>query len=73
MLALDKKTYYYIGMIIALSLIYGGPAPAFLSPSIADYIAFGSASSASILDIPDLSIKEKLIKVGIYSACISLV
>ena len=64
MIELDKKTYYYIGMSIALSLIYGGPAPHFFSPTIAKYIAFGSsASSASFLDIPDTSIKEKLIKV----------
>ena len=26
---LDKKTYYYVGTLLGLSLIYGGPAPAF--------------------------------------------
>ena len=68
MVELDKKTYYYAGLIIALSLIYGGPAPKFFCSSIAEYIAcgnlaFGNAFSPSFLDIPDTSIKEKLCKV----------
>ena len=48
---------------MALSLIYGGPAPKFFSETVADFIVYGSASSASIFDIPDPLIKENLIKV----------
>lgn len=63
MAELDKKTYYHIGVMIALSIIYGGPAPMFFASSIADYIVFGVTSTPSFLDIPDTSIKEKLLKV----------
>lgn len=38
---LQKKTYFHVGVIIALSLIYGGPAPQFFSSAVADYIAYG--------------------------------
>lgn len=64
MMELDQKTYYYVGMMIALSIIYGGPAPNFFAPTLANYIAFGNASAPSYLDIPDNSIKDRLIKVG---------
>lgn len=73
----DKKTYYYVGVMIGLSLIYGGPAPKFFSQSVANYIV--NAGPPSIFDIPDSSIKEKLIEVcvvllssKIRAACIQL-
>lgn len=65
MVELDKKTYYHVGKMMALSIIYGGPAPKFFAPSVANYIAFGDKSTPSYLDIPDASIKEKLVKVRI--------
>ena len=41
---LQKRTYYHVGVIFALSLIHGGPAPQFLSAAIADYIVYGAIS-----------------------------
>ena len=35
---LEKQTFVRIRKIIALSLLYGGPAP---SPAVADYIVYG--------------------------------
>ncbi len=61
---LDKRTYYYVGMILGLSLVYGGPAPAFFCSSIAHYIARGEVSNPTFYDIPDSEVKEKLIKVS---------
>ena len=34
---LERQTFVHVGNIIALSLLYGGPAPSFLSPAVADY------------------------------------
>ena len=63
---LDKRTYYYVGQILGLSLVYGGPAPNFFAPSVALHIAFGDASSPSFHDIPDIEVKEKLMKVSYH-------
>ena len=58
---LEKKSYYYIGAIIALSLAHGGPAPQFFTKAVADYIVYGVQNvRATINDIPDENIKEKL-------------
>ena len=62
---LDKRTYYYIGMLLSLSIVYGGPAPKFLAPTLANYIAFGDSAKASISDIPEIDVKEKLMAVMI--------
>ena len=57
---LEKQTFLYIGKIIALSLLYGGPAPAFFSPAVADYIAYGVLKvKATVDDLPDIEIKKK--------------
>ena len=37
----QKKSYYHVGKMIAMSLVHGGPAPHFFSPVVADYICFG--------------------------------
>ena len=36
MLELSKKTYFYIGAMIATSLVHGGSAPQFFSPCVYD-------------------------------------
>ena len=59
---LQKRTYYHVGVIFALSLIHGGPAPQFLSAAIADYIVYG-ALSVKATDVIDSKIKEKIQKV----------
>jgi len=42
----EKKTYYYVGMMMGLSIIYGGPGPTFFSPSVANYIVYGFNSNS---------------------------
>ncbi len=39
---LRKKTYKHVGTMMALSIIHGGPAPAFFSIAVADYIVYGT-------------------------------
>ena len=61
---LKKKTYFYIGAIIALSLIHGGPGPHFFSPAVADYIVYGVQNvKAGIMDVPEHEMRDKIKKV----------
>lgn len=54
----------YIGKIIALSILHGGPGPVFFSPVIVDYLFGGMlAVKPSIDDIPDESLQSKIKKV----------
>ena len=72
MLELSKKTYFYIGMMIATSLVYGGPAPKFFSPCVADYLVFGlSGVKATATDIVDFSTHLKVLKVNELSIILS--
>ena len=62
---LDKRTYFYVGVMIARSLIHGGPDPVFFSPAVADYIVYGvQRVKARIADIPDNDIRGKIKKVS---------
>ena len=49
------------GAILALSIVYGGPAPHFFSESVANYSCL--CFQTTIEDIPDTSVKGKLRKV----------
>lgn len=61
---LEKKSFFHVGSIFALSLIHGGPGPMFLAPPVADYIVGGIQSvEASVDDIPIKEIKDKVLKV----------
>lgn len=63
-LDLDNNYFFYIGRIIAISFLYGGPAPSFFTPAVADYIVYGVRGvKATVDDIPDEMMKRKLIKV----------
>ena len=59
---LEKKSYYYVGMCIAMTFVHGGPNPAFFSSSTAKYLVSGKISS-SLDDVPDEDLKHKLYKV----------
>ena len=50
---LSKGTYKYVGSMLAVSLLYGGPAPAFFAPSCVQYILRGGVDGvkASLDDI----------------------
>ena len=54
-------TYYYVGVIVALSLIRGGPAPHFFSSAVADYIVRKVNTTAD--DVPNYTLKQSLMKV----------
>ena len=61
---LERMTFFYIGVIIALSLVHGGPAPQFFSPAVADYIIHGvQGVKATIDDIPHCTTRQSLQKV----------
>lgn len=63
---LSKKTYCFVGKMIAMSLVYGGPAPSFFAPPIADYIVFGlDKVKPQIEDIPDFEVRDKLFEVSL--------
>lgn len=62
---LEKRTFYHIGKIISLSLLYGGPGATFFSPAVADYITYGiSRVKATIDDVPTEEVRQKLLKVS---------
>ena len=62
---LEKKSFFHIGAIFALSLIHGGPSPSFLAPPVADYI-FSEILSVHVTvdDIPIIEMKQKVVKVS---------
>jgi hypothetical protein len=62
---LNKKTYFYIGQILSITLVHGGPAPSFFAEPVADYILYGLEKiKVSIADVQDKAVKRKLKKVG---------
>ena len=65
-LAVQRGDFHMLGVIIVLSLTQGGPAPIFFAPSIVDYL-FGGCGNirASIGDIPDCDVQDKLFKVSL--------
>ena len=61
---LEKKEYYYFGLITALSLLQGGSGPICFCKPVAEYIAYGSIISAvDVNTIPEYEIRDKLKKV----------
>ena len=62
-----RQTYKHIGEMFAVSLIYGGPPPTFLSPSAVTYIVHGLTKvNAAVDEVPDPSIRTKLKQVNFY-------
>ena len=62
-IALQKNEFHISGHLIAFSLLYGGPAPHFLSDSVIAYLLDEPLSTAMIEDIPDCDIQSSLYKV----------
>lgn len=63
---LEKKTFFCIGRIFALSLAHGSPSPNFLAPSVVDYVVHGKEpNQPSVEDIPLEHIRDKVTKVSI--------
>ena len=64
---LQKLTFKHVGEMMAVSIIYGGPAPNFLAPSIVDYLLHGMGKvRATIDEVPCPIIRTKLYKVSCY-------
>ena len=62
---LERNTYIYLGAILAVSIVHGGPAPAFFCSAVADFVAFGmSRVKPSFEDIPDMYVRESISKVS---------
>ena len=62
---LSKKTYFYVGQALSMSLVHGGPAPAFFAEPVVDYILFGLEKvKVGISDVEDSTIKRRLQKVN---------
>ena len=62
---MQEKKFLAVGKMIALSILYGGPGPAFFAPSVIDYL-FGGLSMVTPLveDIPDTATQDKIKQVG---------
>ena len=68
MSALEKETYCYVGQMIAVSIIHGGPAPTFLAPSIVDYILKGIRGvNPEVKEVPNVQVRNKLEEVSIVA------
>ena len=77
MAALEAQVFRHIGQMIAVSIMHGGPGPQCLSHAVVDYLTYGSMSKvhATISDIPDKDIEEKMARVGnvwLFEACRSV-
>lgn len=60
----QDELYLYVGRMIALSILQGGPGPVFFAPVIVDYIFGGiSAVKPSVDDVPDEELQLKIRKV----------
>lgn len=40
-LELEKRSYFYVGEILAVSIVHGGPAPSFFTEAVADFLLYG--------------------------------
>ncbi|XP_011406870.1 PREDICTED: uncharacterized protein LOC105314410 [Amphimedon queenslandica] len=61
-LALESKDYYIVGQLISLSLIYGGPAPHFFSPSVVAYLLNEPLTTSMVNEIADIDLLSSIKK-----------
>lgn len=65
---LNRSTYLYVGKIISMSLVHGGPAPSFFSERVADYILFRLEKvKCRFEDVQDPIMRAKIQKVSMIS------
>ena len=71
LIELNKKTFFHVGQVLALSLIHGGPSPSFFAEPVADYIMHGLKKvKACVTDVQDDVIKQSLQKVSYNVHCV---
>ena len=64
---LKKRTFYYVGRMLSMSIVHGGPPPAFFAEPVSNYIVYGLEKvKVGIEDIVDETVRQKLYKVYIY-------
>lgn len=56
---LEEDDYYFAGMVVALSLVHGGPGPQFLAPQLYGAI-IGQQANVSLDDVYDMELKSSL-------------
>ncbi|XP_026016631.1 G2/M phase-specific E3 ubiquitin-protein ligase-like [Astatotilapia calliptera] len=62
--AADENEYFYVGRMIAVSIVHGGPGPCCLSPNFFMYLVGKDKTfEAPIDDIPDEEIKKALLEI----------
>lgn len=64
MLSLQQGAYSLAGKFISLSIMYGGPGPHCFSPSTVEYLFKEKVRHASVEEIADYEIREKVKKVN---------
>ena len=62
-LALQFNEFHIAGHLIALSLLYGGPAPHFFSRSVLSYLLNEPPNTTMVDEIPDYDVRSSLNKV----------
>lgn len=61
MVELEKHTFKFVGNMISVSLIHGGPAPTFLAPSVVDCIIHGMGKERALpSEVPVDEVRKKL-------------
>ncbi len=57
---LQKKVFYRLGVLIALTCLQGGCGLPILAQPLAEYIVYGSPRTFSTADVPDVEIQSSL-------------
>ena len=61
MRSVESKAFFYIGQMMAVSILHGGPGPGCLSHPVVDYLTFGLGKvNVAIDDVADAKIQEHL-------------
>ena len=65
---LEKRSYFYVGVVLAMSIVHGGPAPSFFTAAVADFLLYGiDKTYPTVKDVPDTEVRVKLEKVHVSS------
>lgn len=67
MLAAEGDEYFHVGIMVAVSIVHGGPGPRCFSPSFYQYLV-GKVKTieAPIEDIPDTEVRNVLLEVIVF-------
>lgn len=60
---LQGNSYFIVGHLIALSLMYGGSAPQFFARAVAEYLLNVHLLTVDIENVLDQNVQERLLRV----------